>query len=226
MTPPGISRKCRGLPPDGPSVHRGRALRGRVAGWGAGNLSAQSYAFNEEHMSLLGRLAGLAEAAWAQGPEAQELGTPSLGEESAANEPESVGEVLAAGSVAEEDNLHTHPLAVAPPALTAPMQGEVLTNRPRMAAASAALARVGEAIATGLHSQLRTERRWRYGTIASLATVLVIRWRCLVGRYGTKPACRPSRPWPSRTLSKESDSAAGVGLAWEAGVDTPFRSPP
>jgi TonB family protein len=198
-------------------------LRGRYGRVGVlETFSAQSYAFNEEHMSLLGRLAGLAEAAWAQGPEAQELGTPSLGEESAVNEQESVGEVLAAGSVAEEENLHTHPLAIAPPALTAPMQGEVLTNRPRMAAASAALARVGEAIATGLHSQLRTERRWRYGTIAGLATVLVILLAVLSWKIWYKASLpTQSAASPPGTVSKSPDSAAGVGLAWEAGVDHP-----
>lgn len=197
-------------------------LRGRYGRVGVLEaFSAQSYAFTEEHMALLGRLAGLAEAAWAQGPEAQELETPSLGEESAASEQELVGEVLAAESVAEEEeDLHTQPLGVDAPALTAPIQGEVLTNRPRMAAASAALARVGEAIATGLHSQLRTERRWRYGTIAGLATVLVILLAVLSWKIWYKASLpTQSAVSPQGTVSKSPDTAAGVGLAWEAGVD-------
>lgn len=203
-------------------------LRGRYGRVGVlETFSAQSYAFTEEHMALLGRLAGLAEAAWAQGPEAQELETPSLGEESAASEQELVSEVLVAGSVAaEEEDVYTQPLGADSPALTAPMQGEVLTNRPRMAAASAALARVGEAIATGLYSQLRTERRWRYGTIAGLATVLVILLAVLSWKIWYKASLpTQSAASPQGTVSKSPESAAGVGLAWEAGVDHPVSQP-
>jgi TonB family protein len=47
-----------------------RGRRGRVGLLEV--FSTQSYAFTEEHMELLGRLAGLAEATWAQGPAAEE----------------------------------------------------------------------------------------------------------------------------------------------------------
>ena len=48
-----------------------RERRGRVGVLEA--FSSQSYAFTDEHMSLLGRLAGLAEAAWVQTPKPRDL---------------------------------------------------------------------------------------------------------------------------------------------------------
>src|SRR6266849_5946826 len=142
-----------------------RGRHGRVGVLEA--FSAQSYAFTDEHMDLLGRLAGLAEAAWAQTAEAQELGTPLLGEDPGAPE-------LGAEESLVVDDLQTQPLPTDARPSAAPIQREALAKRPRLASASAALARVGEAIATGLRAELRTARRWRYGTIAGLATILLL----------------------------------------------------
>ena len=57
-------------------------LRGRKGRVGVlETFSTRSYAFTDEHIDILGRLASLAETAWAQAPEAQELGAPDVAEE-------------------------------------------------------------------------------------------------------------------------------------------------
>ncbi len=169
--------------------------------------SSQSRAFSDENMELLGRLAGLAETAWAQGvaetqgPETQELGP---------------------------ENLQAQEFQTAPPPPATPAPTEALEQSPRLAEASVALTRVGEALATGLHAELRAERMWRYGTIAGLATVFLV----LLGVLSWKAWYRASLPVSSTrpagtsqdAVPANSDAVAGAGSAWE-GAERSHLSP-
>ena len=109
--------------------------------------SSQSYAFSEEHMDLLGRLAGLAEAAWAQAAETRESASLPVDEVS-------LNEFIAEESVAEAD-FHPQPFQADPVPVAAPVQNEPLTKRLGLAGATAAFTRVGAAITTGLQPGLR-----------------------------------------------------------------------
>ncbi len=188
-----------------------RGRHGRVGVLEA--FSAQSYAFTDEHMDLLGRLAGLAEAAWAQTAEAQELGTPLLGEDPGAPE-------LGAEESLVVDDLQTQPLPTDARPSAAPIQREALAKRPRLASASAALARVGEAIATGLRAELRTARRWRYGTIAGLATILLLLLAVLSWKvwYKASLPITSSRSTGSPQEAVPNSPDAAAGLVWEPGT--------
>jgi TonB family protein len=190
-------------------------LRGRFGRVGVLEVvSARSYAFTEEHMDLLGRMAGLAEAAWAQAPGAQELETPLLTEEPSAQE------LVAEESVQEED-LQTQPLQVDSPPSAVPIQTEAVAEKSRLAGATAALTRVGAAIATGFHAELRTERRWRYGTIAGLATILLLLLAVLSWKIWYKASLpissSRSADNPQEAVSKGPDAAAG--LVWQPSTE-------
>jgi TonB family protein len=177
--------------------------------------SARSYAFSEEHMDLLGRLAGLAEAAWAQAPEAGEL-TPLPAEEPGSQE--FVSEELPGEGLSAED-FPSPPLRAASLPVAATVQTEVLTRKARLAGASAALTRMGEAITAGLRSELRNQRRWRYGTIAGLATVFVILLAVLGWKIWYKASLQNRSADSSQSVSRGPADPTGVGLAWEPGAE-------
>ncbi len=189
-------------------------LRGRFGRVGVLEVfSARSYAFTEEHMEILGRMAGLAETAWAQAQGAQEPGTPLLREELDAEglvAEDSIAEEL----IAEED-AQTQPLQEDSPPPAAPIQTEAGAERPRLASATAALTRVRAAIATGFHAQLRTERRWRYGTIAGLATILLI----LLAVLSWKIWYKASLPTSSSQSAGSKGADAAAGLTWQPGTE-------
>jgi TonB family protein len=186
--------------------------------------SSRSYAFTEEHMDLLGRLAGLAEAAWARAPEAQE---PEAREPEAEVLPASLqGDETAVNGSLEGEDLQAQPfrgdsLLLSP---TTAIRTGVL-EKPRLAAASAALTRVGEAMATEFQGGLRRARRWQYGSIAALATVLLVLLVVLGWKVWYK-ASLPTRPAVNShgAESSSSDGETGVGLAFEPATVAPTAS--
>src|SRR2546422_967937 len=121
--------------------------------------STHSYAFTEQHMDLLGRLAGLAEAAWARGsgaeaPLSQDPLTPGL----------LTPDLLTPTALTPDPPAPSRLTKDSPAGTTLP--AEAPAENSRLADASLALTRVGEALAAGLRGNLRAERRWRYLTIA------------------------------------------------------------
>jgi TonB family protein len=180
--------------------------------------SAQSYAFGEDHMDLLGRLAGLAETAWAQAPESREL-TPLPAEEAG------IREFNADESVAEQA-FHVQPVQAESLPIAAPVQTEVWTKKPGLAGASAALARVAQVITTSLHAEHRQERRWRYGTIIGLATVLLILLAVLGWKVWYRAGLRSRSANSSQAaVSSSPDGGTGVGLAWQPGAEQVISQP-
>jgi len=171
-------------------------LRGRQGRVGVlETFSSRSYAFTEEHMELLGRLAGLAEAAWAQAPEEQAIrkGKPAAPAPASTTQESSALESVVASPVVTQTptlrplvpplvtqgpttkasptpqprNRETQPVFTAP-GVAAASPASPLTR------ASEALTRVSAAITAGLYTELRNERRWRYAAVAGGALVLVL----------------------------------------------------
>jgi TonB family protein len=171
-----------------------RGQHGRVGVLEA--FSTAAYAFDEDKMEVLGRLAGLAEAAWARGMVPVSPAT----EEPLTEEPvteESVTEIHAAAAPAVEESHQ---------------------------ASTVALERVGDAIATGRYRERETERKWRYSALAGLSVVILfllslIGWKTwykasIESRPGRTAASSP-QPAPAET----GTVAAGAGLAWQPGAE-------
>jgi TonB family protein len=168
-----------------------RGQHGRVGVLEA--FSAQSYAFTDEHMQLLGRLAGMAESAWARthqqetAEEATEEILPGddfpepIAATPSAIQPEAIAESPIAESVAETkiaENWAAQsslaPNSIAPN----PIAPKKIAEKPTIAAASVAFVagaavRVRPAIRAKRLTG-RTEQWWRYATIGGLAGVLVV----------------------------------------------------
>jgi TonB family protein len=216
-------------------------LRGRQGRVGVlESFSSRSYAFSEEHMELLGRLAGLAEAAWAQAPEEQVLRT---GKPVAPVSESTVLESSARDSVVAErvvtqtptprapvpPPVTRQPLAKATPGVQSRNQGtQPVFDAPAVAVPSAsspligaseALTRAGAAISAGLHTELRNERRWRYGAIAGGAVVLILLmilgWK--VWYKASLPARTAARS-QATAVSTNPDGSTGIGMVFEPGV--------
>jgi protein TonB len=153
--------------------------------------STQSYAFSDDDMDILGRLAGLAEAAWAR-----RSGT----------------EVPSKAAMTDEEESHFTIGQAASP----------------LAVASDALARVGEALRTGLYDKLQTERKWRYGTIGGLSVLVLILLSVLGWRvwYKTSIASKSvQHPSPQAAPAERPDVAAPVGLTWKPGAKRSVSRP-
>jgi TonB family protein len=159
-----------------------RGQHGRVGVLEA--FSTESYAFTDDHMELLGRLAGLAEAAWARGS-----GT--------------------------ENSAKTEALPT--------------DEESQRANASAALARVGEALTTGLYEEPQAERKWRYKAIASLSVLFLVLVSVFVWRawYGASIASNSTHPAPVRQVAPapSAEVAAGVGLTWKPSAPRAISRP-
>lgn len=159
-----------------------RGQHGRVGVLEA--FSTQSYAFSDDDMDVLGRLAGLAEAAWARGS-----GT----------------EFPFKAEMTDEEESHFTVGEAASPA----------------AVASDALVRVGEALRTGLHDTLQTERKWRYGTIGGLSVLVlillsIVGWRVW---YKTSIASQSiQHPSPEAAPAERPDVAASGRLPPNPGL--------
>ncbi len=190
-------------------------LRGQVGRVGVLEVfSTQSYAFTEEHVNLLGRLAGLAEAAWARGTAAEPLpAEPAFAESALAEPPE---EAIAEEPVAEAS--HTPDLVSEAPAVSAkdPITSPPIDEELRLSRASIALERVGDAIASGLRREQENERKWHLGVVAGLS---VLRTAAGVGDW-VEDLAQGQRSTGSRPRGCQStseccgDSAAG-SRTWE-----------
>jgi TonB family protein len=149
-----------------------RGQHGRVGVLEA--FSTQSYAFSHHDMDILGRLAGLAEAAWVR-----RSGT----------------EVSSKAETTDEEESHFTVGQAASP----------------LAIASDALARVGEALRTGLYDKLQTERKWRYGTIGGLSVLVLILLSVLGWRVWYKASIASKsvqHPSPQAAPAERPDVAA------------------
>lgn len=163
--------------------------------------STTAYAFDEDKMEVLGRLAGLAEAAWARGmvpvsPATEQPVIEPVIEEEPVSE-ESVSEVRAAAAPAVEESHQESKVA---------------------------LERVGDAIATGRYRERETERKWRYSALAGLSVVILILLSLIGWRtwYNASIESRPGRAAASSPQPAPAETgtvAAGAGLAWQPGAE-------
>ena len=175
--------------------------------------SGQSYAFTEEHMSRLGRLAGLAEAAWARGPGSDSLETAKLETDS-----------LEAQSFPPQN----FPAAVTedfPP--ERPLERNASSPSLRLAGAAVALTRVGRAPAPGLQRQRQALLNWRYATMAGAAMLLLV-LSVLTWKEWYRASLQPSSPGPvtgqPEAPARNADAETEIGLAWQPGAQ-PSASP-
>ncbi|HMJ23862.1 MAG TPA: TonB family protein [Terriglobales bacterium] len=162
-----------------------RGQRGRVGLLEV--FSSQSYAFTEEHMELLGRLAGLAETAWAQGPGAQE------GLES-----------------------QSYPVDDAPAAAGA-IQADEFANKKPLADNSTAPTNVEPSLRLDLQAELPAERKRRYELIAGTAAILLVLLSVLGWKTWYKSSLPAGSTRPVGTLENAPDAASRLGPAWESG---------
>ena len=175
-----------------------RGQHGRVGVLEA--FSTQAYAFSEDKMEVLGRLAGLAEAAWARG---------AVTEVPAGEEVPAGDEVPAAREIAALVEAPAEPARPGP--------------------AAVALAQVREVLATALHDEAHTGRKWRYAALAGVAVLglvllSVYGWRAWykasVGSATSKPAAG------AQTVpAKSQNAAAAAGLTSTPDIVRPASRP-
>lgn len=212
-------------------------LRGQVGRVGVLEVfSTQSYAFTEEHVNLLGRLAGLAEAAWARGTAAGLLSAePVFAESALAESPlaESPEEEIAEEPLAAAS--HTPDLVSEAPAVSAknpvtagPITAEPIDEELRLSRASIALERVGDAIASGLRREQENERKWHLGVVAGLSVLLLLLVSAIGWKTWHKAVARPtadrtavSRPVNAAYREKQE---AGPGKVSKSGASRPLAS--
>jgi TonB family protein len=176
-----------------------RGQHGRVGVLEA--FSTQAYAFSEDKMEVLGRLAGLAEAAWARGAVTE---VPAgEGEEVPAGDEVPAAPEIAALVEAPAEPAHPGPAAVA-------------------------LAQVREVFATVLHDKADARRKWRYAAIAVVAVlglvlISVYGWRAWykasVGSATSQPAAGAPVP------AKNQNAAAAAGLTSTPDIVRPASRP-
>ena len=179
MTLPAISRLdpevCRELGLQSIAVV---PLRGQVGRVGVLEVfSTQSYAFTEEHVNLLGRLAGLAETAWARGTTAETLpAEPAFAESAPAAPPEEeIAEEPVAATSSTPDPVSEGPAVSAKELVTTdPTSAGSIDEELRLSRASIALERVGDAIASGLRREQQAERKWHLGVVAGLSVLVLL----------------------------------------------------
>jgi TonB family protein len=198
-------------------------LRGRTGRVGVLEVfSTQSYAFTQEHTDLLGRLAGLAEAAWAQGAAAE----PAIGQNGSSES--RTAQTLASESVVSEN---LAPEAVGSESFVAESLeaeqpvAEAVELQSHLAAASVPLERVGAAVVADLEQQTRRKRYIAIGAGLSLVMLLlvsVIGWR-LWYRASIQSGIR-SRANQMSSATPEANTtpaSAGADLAWKPGAERP-----
>jgi protein TonB len=185
-------------------------LRGQLGRVGVLEVfSSEAYAFDEDHMDLLGRLAGLAEAAWVREEAPEIFAQPPVSEpvlEERAPEDHSVEaggekERVVEAQLPEKD------------------------QRQR----SVALARVGEVLSTDLQSELRAERRWRYASVSVLSVVLMLLLGFFVWRawYKASLESAPVRAAkiPRGIPQERAESATRVGSGGKLNPGHPVPRP-
>jgi len=193
-------------------------LRGRYGRVGVlETFSSQSYAFNDEHTELLGRLAGLAEAAWAQG----EVAEPAIQEDLVTEDLDAKG--LSTETAVADDVAAENPV---PAARTA---SETIDQEAHLADTPEALERVGEAIATGLEGEALAERRWHMAMATGLCVLILLLLSVLGWRTWYRASIQPSGSRavasPQEDTVEAGDVAAGADLAWKSSAGRPVAHP-
>jgi TonB family protein len=180
-----------------------RGQHGRVGVLEA--FSNQSYAFTEDKMDILGRLAGLAEAAWARGA-VTEAPSTKVREEVRPPEVPLDEEGVAAAQLAPMVEAPAEPPLIAPPRISSAIP----------------LTQVREMLATASVEQPRLPKKWRYAIAAAaallvLALLSVYGWRAWyrssVASTAGRPAASASRTPGETESAAPGEGAAGIGLA-------------
>ncbi|MGH9546429.1 MAG: TonB family protein [Terriglobales bacterium] len=200
-----------------------RGQHGRVGVLEA--FSTESYAFTEDKMEVLGRLAGLAEAAWARGAVTE---SPSLvtGVEAGQAEPHQIETGLV-----ESDPVESHPVEshLESRQSTSEFAGvvEALPETGRSTVAAVPLAEVRGVLATIRHRDPSVSRKWRFailGAVSVLAVALVSVYGWKVW-YGASIASRTSRSRDGNQVSAQTGNGA-AGTAAASAPDLVSPSPP
>jgi TonB family protein len=165
-----------------------RGQHGRVGVLEA--FSTESYAFTEDKMEVLGRLAGLAEAAWARGAITEAV----LGE-------------------AQPQEVPPEEVAVATSAVTAVV--EAPAEEPPFIAPALPLEEVRQILAPRQPQALPVPRKWSYVILAAVALVAVILlsvygWRAW---YRSSVASTASRSTAGSPVASTEDASATHGVA-------------
>jgi TonB family protein len=172
-----------------------RGQHGRVGVLEA--FSTESYAFTEDKMELLGRLAGLAEAAWARG---------------------AITEVLPPEVPLEEVVAATSPLTAV---IEAPLE------EPRPIPAEIPLAEVRAIFAPPQAQELRVPKNWRYIILAAVALLAVILlsvygWRAW---YRSSVESAASRSATGSSAASRENASATAGPTATADIIRPASKP-
>jgi len=173
--------------------------------------STQSYAFTEDKMDILGRLAGLAEAAWARGAVTE---APSTKVREKVRPPEVPfdEEGVAAAQLAPVVEAPPEPPLIAPPRI----------------ASAIPLTQVREMLATASVEQPRVPKKWRYAIVAAaalvaLALLSVYGWRAWYRSSVASTAGKPTLSAPTTPAETES-AAAGAGSPSTSDIVRPSSS--
>ena len=210
--------------------------------------STESYAFTEDKMEVLGRLAGLAEAAWARGAVTEspavvtgvEAGQAEPDQiETRADESDPVDPGLVEPGLVEpglvEPSL-VEPGLVEPDPIESHFESrqdtsefagvaEALPEPSRSTVAAVPLAEVRGVLATIQHRGPSVSRKWRFAILAAVsvlavALLSVYGWKVW---YGASIASRTSRPRAGNQVSAQT-TAAGTAAAGAPDLVSP--SPP
>ena len=210
-------------------------LRGRHGRVGVLEVfSTQSYAFSEEHTNLLGRLAVLAETAWARATSeeppiiaeaAEEFGATATFEPSSAKtdrELESLG-LLAHQGAESADWQSIDRQSIDRQSIDRQDFDQQDFDHQRLGSTSAALERVGEAIAIGLHREQQAERRWNIALMTGLfALVLllasVLGWKAWY-RASIQSTTSRSTASPQTVPGASTSAASAAAEASKPGVE-------
>jgi periplasmic protein TonB len=189
--------------------------------------STQSYAFTEEHVALLERLAGLAEAAWARGAATEaavpeDLSTPDLIAQDQITQDRVTADQVTEDQITE-DQITENP-AIAGRAIAATVDRDS-----HFASASVALGRVGKAIATGLQRERQSERKLHIALVAGFSVVVVfllsvVGWKTW---YKASIQSTTNRTAASSQVSpaEAGNGAAGADVGWKPGAERSLARP-
>jgi protein TonB len=219
-------------------------LRGRLGRVGVLEaFSTRSYAFTDEHMDVLGRLAGLAEAAWARGSETDgPLTRDFVAEDLIAHDLPAARDIPSQDHFSQPSVGHVplhQDLAAPYPVALRNSEGELadepqsvsepFAEIPRLAAGPVTPARLQQALPAGLGVKMgvesRLERSGLYlsrftGWIVALSAVLllsVVIWKAWYKASLPSPSAGLAVS-PEGAPAESASVAAGAGLTWPPGA--------